>query len=165
MFGRLRSPIAIAASLVAVGTLAISAAASPASATTVGPHQYFVGQVYGLSSSTSNDVITVACVGPETLGHPFANQYVAVQEIFPPITSATAGYTGSSATEINADLTWGTTGGPVTIAAFTQYSVKEEIPTSVLVPCGGSGTMSFNPEPDVAGTSSLVGVTFVSPGA
>jgi hypothetical protein len=160
MLGKIRSPITIIASLVAIGTLSISAAASPASATNIGPHQYFVGHVHGL---TAQGVIDVACAGVANTGHPLANQHVAVQEVFPPITSTT-GYTGDSATQIKANLVTSTSGGVISIATFTQYTT-EPIPTSIFVPCSGSGEMIFSPAPNVNGKTSTVNVKFISAGA
>lgn len=99
-------------------------------------------------------------------GHPVSGQTVEVSEILPP-TSTQAGYTGDQAVEIDAALTYST--GPtlvkVSIATFTQYFVKLPIPTSIMVPCGGTGVMSFSPYPLDSGTPSNVSVTFQSPGA
>jgi hypothetical protein len=161
MFRGLGSRIAVtsALALIAVGTLAT---ASPAQAVAVGPQQYFVGQVFG---ATKQSVIDVACAGPATTGHPVAGQTVEVALILPPVTT-TAGYTGTQAVEIDAALIYPS--GPVLvktpIATFTQYFLKLPIPTSITVPCGGSGVMSFSPYPLDSGKPSDVSVTFQSLG-
>ncbi len=160
-----RIALASASALIATGVLAVPAIAQ---ASPIGPRQFFHGEVFGISSSTSANVIAVACAGPEATGHPAPGQYVAVHQIFPP-TSATPGYTGLFGTEINANLTWsqGTITVVTRIATFTSYDVKLPIPTSITVPCAGPGVMSFSPSPDPDGTgkASNVGVTFESPGA
>jgi hypothetical protein len=148
--------------------IAAGALAAPAHAASVGPRQYFSGQVFGaISSSTTSDVIEVACAGPLATGHPVAGQSVAVQLLVPP-TATTFGYTGNFGTQISADLIWsrGTVSVVTHIATFISYGVKMPIPTSITVPCSGSGVMSFTPtpDPDNSGKASNVSVTFQSPG-
>ncbi len=168
MFGRTASRIAIASAsaMIAGGALAIPAAAQTGP---IGPKQYFYGQVFGVASSTSQqDVIEVACAGPVATGHPFPGQFVAVQQIFPPVTTTTAGYTGNFGTEIGADLIWsrGTITVVTPIAKFLSYGVSVQIPTTIEVPCGGGGVMNFapSPNPDNSGFPSNVNVTFESAG-
>lgn len=158
------SRIAIASAAVAVagGVLAIPAVAQ---AGTVGPKQYFYGEVFSVTSSSARDVIEVACAGALT-GHPVAGQSVAVHQIFPPAT--TLGYTGNDGIEIDTKLIYPAepvTGG-ITIATFTNYDDPAPIPTSITVPCSGSAVMSFSPYPNADGTgvSSDVDITFVSTG-
>lgn len=160
-----RIAIASASALVAVGAVAIPAVAQ---ASPVGPRQYFYGQVFGIASSSSmQGVIEVACAGPASTGHPVAGQYVDVRQIFPPVTTTT-GYTGNFGAEIDAVLIWsqGTITVATPIAKFLSYGVAMEIPTSITVPCSGSGVMNFSPtpDPDNSGRSSAVDVTFESPG-
>jgi hypothetical protein len=152
--------------LIAGGALAIPASAQ---ASAVGPKQYFYGQVFGpASSSATQAVIGVACTTAETAGHPLPGQSVEVEQAYPPVTT-TLGYTGNFATGIDASLIWsrGTISVLVPVATLTSYGVKAAIPTSVTVPCSGSGVMSFapSPDPDNSGTASDVSVTFVSTGA
>lgn len=161
MFRRPGSRIAIASAL----TLAVTgtlAAASPAQATTVGPKQYFAGEVFG---STAQSVIQVDCPGPAVSGHPAPGQTVEVIQLLPPVTT-TAGYTGDLAVEIDAALIFpaGAASGTVPVATFTQYSLKLPIPTSITVPCSGTGVMSFSPYPLDSGTPSNVSVKFISLG-
>ncbi len=167
MFSKAVSRIAIASAAVSVagGVLAIPAVAQ---AGTVGPKQYFHGEVFGVAGSTAQqDVIEVACAGPASTGHPVAGQSVAVHQIFPPAT--TAGYTGNDGIEIDTKLIYPAepVAGGIAIATFTNYDDPAPIPTSITVPCGGSGVMSFSPypNPDGTGVSSKVNITFVSIGA
>lgn len=168
MLSKTASRIALASvpALIAGAALAVPASAQ---AGPVGPRQYFYGQEFGVaSSSASQDVIEVACAGPATTGHPLPGQDVAVHQIFPPAPVTTAGYTGNFGTEITADLIWsrGTVTVVTRIATFTSYDVMMPIPTSITVPCGGTGVISFtpSPDPDNSGTASDVTVTFQSPG-
>jgi hypothetical protein len=151
--------------------LAGGALAAPAMADSgqVGPKQYFHGEVFGLSSASAQDVIQVSCAGAATTGHPVAGQYVAAHQFFPP-TTASFGYTGNSGTEIDVNLTWSVGTISVvtpTFATLTYYDTKAEIPTSLTVPCSGTGVVGFTPYPDTdgSGVSSGVGVTFESPAA
>lgn len=157
MFRGRRFRIATASmfALIAVGALA---AASPAQAVSVGPKQYFTGQVFG---DTSQSVINVVCTGVATTGHPAPGQTVDVLLLLPPVTT-NAGYTGDQAVEIDAALIYpaGSVSSKTPVATFTQYSVKEPIPTSISVPCGGSAVMNFSPYPLDSGTPSNVSVTF-----
>lgn len=154
-----RAAVAVSAALVTVGALA---AASPAQAVTVGPHQYFTGEVFG---ATKQSVIDVACAGPASTGHPVPGQTVEVALLLPPATTS-AGYTGDDAVEIDAALIYpaGSVVAKTPVATFTQYFVQLAIPASITVPCSGSGVMTFSPYPLDSGTPSNVSVTFVSPG-
>jgi hypothetical protein len=166
MLARTASRIAIASAsaLIAGGAMAIPAEAATGP---IEPHQYFYGQVFGITSSTVPDVIEVECAGPAMTGHPAPGQYVEVQQIYPPATT-TYGYTGNFGIKINADLIWsqGTITVDTPVATFTSYGVAMPIPTSITVPCSGPGVMSFSPspDPDNSGISSSVDVTFESPG-
>jgi hypothetical protein len=160
-----RIMLASACALIAGGALASPASAQ---ASPVGAKQYFDGQVFGsASASAAQGVIRVACAGPAATGHPLPGQSVAVHQIFPPAT--TAGYTGNFGTKISADLTWsrGTITVVTAIATLTSYDVQAPIPTTITVPCSGSGVMSFtpSPDPDNSGMASDVSVTFQSAGA
>ncbi len=160
-----RLAIASAVMLIAGGALAAPALADGGH---VGPKQYFHGELFGLASSTAPDVIQVSCAGPEPTGHPVAGQYVAAHQFFPPVTS-TYGYTGTSGTGIDVSLIYSV--GTITVvtptfATLTYYDTKAEIPTSLTVPCSGSGVLVFapSPDPDGSGMASDVDVTFESPG-
>jgi hypothetical protein len=168
MLRRTASRVAIAS---AVMLIAGGAIATPAMADSgqVGPKQYFDGEVFSLTSASALDVIQVACAGPATTGHPIAGQYVAAHQFFPPVTT-TYGYTGNFGTEIDVNLIYSV--GTITVvtptfATLTYYDTNAEIPTSLTVPCSGTGVLEFtpSPDPDSSGTVSDVDVTFESPGA
>lgn len=163
MFKRTASRIAIASAvmLVAGGALAAPAMADSGQ---VGPKQYFHGEIFGISSASAVDTIQVSCASGAATGHPVAGQYVAAHQFFPPVTT-TYGYTGNHGTEIDVNLIWST--GTVvvvtpTFATLTYYDTKAEIPTSLTVPCSGSGVAAFtpSPDPDDSGLVSDVDITF-----
>ena len=158
------------ASVSAVTLVAGAAIATPALAAgnPIGPKQYFYGEVFGLSASTTPNVIAVACAGAASTGHPLANQYVAAHQLFPPI-AATTGYTGNDANEINVNLFYSQ--GTISVvtpvfATLRYYDQNVEIPTALTVPCGGTGVLDFtpSPDPDNSGSASSVTVTFESTG-
>ena len=150
--------------LAAAAGVATVVPATSAAAGTIGPQQYFVGTV---NNHAANAVIEVLCAGPASTGHPLAGQVVGVNELLPPV-STTVGYTGLSATSIDAWLNWPSPAvvppPPVEIAKFTSYGTAP-IPTSISVPCSGSGVLSFVPNPDNGGRPSTVQVTFLNIGA
>jgi hypothetical protein len=163
MFGKLGVRL-VAPAATALVAGALIGAASPAQAgVRIHPHQYFTGLVIGKKKLS---VIDVGCAGPAKTGHPVPGQSVEVKLMVP--TADSGGYTGNHGKQINAALIW--SNGPVTvvtaIATFTAYSVKKAIPTTIMVPCSGSGVMSFtpNPDPDKSGMPATVDVTFTSTG-
>jgi hypothetical protein len=160
-----RVAIASAVALIAGGAIATPAMADGGQ---VGPKQYFDGEVFGLSTASAQNVIQVACAGPATTGHPIAGQYVAAHQFYPPV-ATTYGYTGNYGTQIDVNLIYSI--GTITVltptfATLTYYDTKSEIPTSLTVPCSGTGVVVFTPyqDPDGSGIASDVDVTFVSPG-
>lgn len=167
MFRRTAARIGVGSAVMLVAGAAIATPALAAGGP-IGPKQYFYGEVFGLSSSTTPNVIEVACAGPATTGHPVAGQYVAAHQIYPPI-AATTGYTGNEAAEINVNLFYSQ--GTISVvtpvfATLRYYDQKVEIPTSLTVPCNGTGVLDFTPapDPDNSGSASSVDVTFHSPG-
>jgi len=125
----------------------------------IGPNQAFLGQVNGVSSGAT---IKVGCFGPVfpgQTGHPLDNQTVSAV----PITSPTPlhpGYTGSLGTSI------GVTVSPAssTAAAVVLHTwvVTAKIPTTLLLPCYGTGTVVFQPLPTSStARAATVSVTYV----
>jgi hypothetical protein len=124
--------------------------------TTIGPHQPFVGVVNGKSS---NATVVVACPGPAgRTGHPVGGT-IAVE---PPSTvSGTTGYTGSRGHSVVARfvLPVPTATAPPALT-FAQYG-SQPIPSSMVVPCSGTGVVVFSPQPtSKTARSTSVGVTF-----
>jgi hypothetical protein len=131
---------------VAVGALSCGAVSSSASASLggggrVGPNQVFAGLVNGKFADAR---VLVVCPGPAGgTGRALAHQTLEVTRAVP--TPVGAGFTGAKATSIVAQV------GPATATAgtvrFTRYLVKMQFPTNVPVPCGGTGIVTFTPEP------------------
>ena len=148
--------VALGAALVPVATAATASAQDPIAIT---PNTYFVGLVNG---KTADAVITVVCPGPVTtgsLGHPVAGQTAEVRSPVP--TAAPAGFTGSAGREIVAGFTSAST--VVQSIRFGSYFAPAAIPTTWLLPCGGSATMTFVPEPtSPTARSYTVTVTFLN---
>ena len=120
-----------------------SASAAVVDPAPIGPHQYFTGQVNGASV---NAVIQVGCFGPvvpgET-GHPIAGQSV---DVLPAAASTTAdvGYTGESADHV---LVGFGTPASTAVVLLKDYAVKAAIPTTLDLPCSGTGKVTFVPAP------------------
>lgn len=135
---------------VALATPAASADVVPPSA--VGPNTYFYAAVNPDRVSTGSvPTILVDCsntIYPGEFGHPLAHQYVeAFRQLTPP--ANTAGYTGSAATQIDAFFNGAYGGGVITHqpVVITDFDVLVPIPTTLYVPCGVEGTVSFVPTP------------------
>lgn len=138
-------PFVSALAVLALSPAAVAAAVSDP--VPIGPDQNFLGQVNGASS---NAVIQMGCFGPvrpgET-GHPLAGQSTDVELVNPASASPVRpGFTGH-ASEIKAVLTWPspTSTLPVVLGTFKDYFVKAPISTSLNLPCGGSGRVTFVP--------------------
>jgi len=153
----------------AFAAAALAVPVASAYATAVGPDQFFTGTVISATSSGSagSDVIVVDCSGPSSTGTPAPGQSVEVQ--LAAATGAAAGYTGSDATSIEADLIWSVANPPIVadvpLASLGAYATPEPIPTDIQVPCSGDGEVSFVPQP--GGSDSVdytLHITFVSTG-
>ncbi|MFJ6216645.1 hypothetical protein ACIQGZ_25435 [Streptomyces sp. NPDC092296] len=109
----------------------------------IGPGQYFTGLVNG---SGSGAVIQMACFGPLVVGqtgHPLAGQTVTVLPASASSSSKDVGYTGSA----NAvDVVFGVSASSLPLTLRT-YAVRAAIPTSLTLPCYGTGTVAFVPNP------------------
>jgi hypothetical protein len=156
--------IAVPAAFAVTATVAAAGSAAAQDPLPIGPNQYFNAQVNG---KTANAAITVVCPGPVTstsTGHPIAGQSVEVFLVLPPVTPG-LGYTGSAAHDIDAYF------GPLSSAAnppvvLTGYFVKFAIPTTLNLPCGGTGAVSFVPTPpSPTARNYVVSVTYLNIGA
>lgn len=159
MTARLRALFSTAAALALAGALAPAAHADVVFP--VGPNDYFTATVNGGPSPTAyaEPVIKVACPGPVTpgeLGHPISGQTVEADELFPPspVSGSQVGFTGSAAKEIDAIITWpdvSPTSGIPTYSAppivINYFDLAYQIPTTLNLPCGGNGVVSFVPIP------------------
>jgi len=141
-----------------IGAVVLSTTAASASTAAgharIGPNQIFVGRVNGSSGLDGHAQIRVACPGPGTGGttHPLPHQPLEVDP--PAAVAGVHGDTGRYATAVDAYLgippTTGAAGG---IATFKHYGRAKSIPTTLTVPCSGSGYITFMPVPRDPGTS------------
>ena len=127
---RLGARVALGATLVALGMAIPAQAATPP----IGPGQHFVGLV---NNKHVGAVIYVVCPGPaggNRTGPPAGNQTVKVVRV-----ASGGGYTGSSAHEIWAEFNK----DAIHVVGFTTYNTPKAIPTSLQLPCSGTGTVTF----------------------
>jgi len=126
------------------------------------PNQTFSGYIN--NTPPGNVEIKVVCPGVANTGHPIKNQPVEVKPV-PASTTQDTGFTGSKGTKITADLSVGVPPA-IVIATFTSYYVPKFIPTTITVPCSGTGSVSFIPSPtSKTAKSAKLTVTFVNIGA
>ena len=126
----------------------------------VAANQHFLGLVNGKNTAAQ---IRVACAGPTVVGrttHPLAGQTLSVTQV-----SSGGGYTGSAASAIF--ITIGSATNTASLATFTDYDATQPIPTTLTVPCEGTGQISFSTCFDVVpctstAKASVVTVTFVN---
>jgi hypothetical protein len=112
----------------------------------IGPNQYFLGLVNG---SNNDPAVYVVCPGPVYAGRtgPVAGgQTMSVAQV-----ASGGGYTG-----LFSNVNSWFVPVPATYAAnptevkFTEYGVPQSIPTSIQVPCGGTGQVEFSSCPYLA---------------
>ena len=165
----IRALLMLGASLVVGSTAAVATGAGAAVPPQgkIGPNQYFSASIDGQLGIGSPAIIRMACFGPlhpGQTGHPMAGQ---TMEVFRPEVVVThLGYTGPSAHRISAFFN-----APPPSAAtatgnisFTHYAVPKKIPTSLVLPCAGSGNVYFVPFPSTPlgpATDAVVPVTYV----
>jgi hypothetical protein len=154
------------AAIAAVACAMAAVAATPAIAhaqdpVPIGPGQYFSGYINGHPPGQA--IIWTACFGPTTpgeTGHPLANQTIEVETANIAGGAVDLGYTGTAANSIVATLGPSAASSAI-IAKFTSYFVPQYIPTTITVPCAGSGVVSFTPVPgSPSAFSANLSVTF-----
>lgn len=160
MRGRLSHPLLALTTAVLVLALAPAAAAGASTRpdpVPIGPNEYFTGLVN--NHPPGQAVIYVICPGPVGgTGHPAGNQPAEV-ETASPTSAGDLGYTGSAGDEITAAL--GPASTSIVLASFTSYFVQQYIPTSIDVPCSGTGTVAFVPSPwSSTAKTAILDVTF-----
>lgn len=141
--------------LAAAAALALSAVGAVAAGSPVGPNQQFAGVINGKAADAT---IFMVCPGPAfpgQTGHPEGGQGVQVVE------NTGAGFTGSAAREIVAQFS--PSSSTAAALVFTQYGVIQDIPTALVLPCSGTGSVVFSPLPtSTTARSATVKVTFVN---
>jgi hypothetical protein len=121
----------------------------------VRPGQEFGGLVNGQSSNVAVRMDCFGAVHPGQTGHPAAGQTLAV---FRPEALQVDGFTGTTAHSIVAHFTNDLSAG----VTLTRYRQRSPIPTSLTLPCSGTGTVVFSPQPSSSTShSSTVQVQFV----
>lgn len=154
MTARLRALVPALAALALAGLAAPAASADSIPPSPVGPNEYFTAYVNpDRAFPGSVPTIYVACPGaitPGETGHPMANQYLEAHRLFPPVASASVGFTGAAATQIDAIFSGEFTALPNPPVVITDFDLLVPIPTTLNLPCGGSGTVSFVPIPTSA---------------
>jgi hypothetical protein len=99
----------------------------------IGPEQHYLGLVNGTNTKAT---ISVVCPGPAAArtGPPAGGQTVAVTQV-----AAGGGDTGSMGHEI-----WTQFGtDQLHVVAFANYDTPATIPTTLQLPCEGTGTVDF----------------------
>ena len=168
MFRRHR---ALGAAVVTVSLITACIATNPSMATAtvanpVGPNQPFVGMVNGRLGLGRNGpvVIDMACFGPVgngQTGHPMAGQTIELRRRL--VDRKRFGFTGPDGNAVGAFF-----GPPPPSASpvannvqFTKYGLMA-MPTSLVLPCAGTGHVLFIPLPVVGGSRGFsVPVTYV----
>ncbi|PZS23754.1 MAG: hypothetical protein DLM54_00795 [Acidimicrobiales bacterium] len=117
----------------------------------VRPNHTFGGLVNRSNGFSSPATIRMACFGPVRpgqVGHPMAGQSV---EVFrPEAIRGHFGNTGAKGHSIEAYV-GGSSANAIPpemyVATFYRYDVAKAIPTSLELPCGGGGVVTFAPRP------------------
>ena len=123
---------------------------------------YFYGLVNG---KAANAIIKVVCpgpVGPTSIGHPLNGQTAEVRTVLP-AGDDQYGYTGSGAHRDRRPPHLLVDRDREPPIVFTSFFAPAKIPMSWVVPCGGTGAMTFVPSPPAPRRASYtVTVTFVN---
>jgi hypothetical protein len=135
----LRLTVVVAAVLMgtSIGPLAASGAS-------IGPHQHFVGRVNGQPSTAT---VHTVCAGPSTqgqLGSIASGQTVSVIRL-----SSGRGYTGPFSQVYAWFVQNASLNGHLAVK-MTAYRTRVALPTSVRVPCDGTGRVEFSSCPYLA---------------
>lgn len=131
--------------------LAAPAAGAAQAVQPIGPNQPFVGATHG---PMGTDKILMICPGPANTGHPAGGQSVEVVER----ASTTGGFTGSKARKIVVSFPAASVTAEIVLH---DYGVRVPIPTTLTLPCSGTGIVPFTPEPFANNArADLVTVTF-----
>lgn len=138
--------------LVAAAAGLVLTSGTAAAQQSIGPNQAFSGVLNGYAANAPVYVICPGPIFPTSKGHPIGNQSWQVVLGGP-------GFTGSVATRIVATFA-ADSSAPVT---FTAYRAPKAIPTSLLLPCSGSGLAVFTPAPaSPTARSATVTVRFIN---
>lgn len=149
MAARIHRPTVILSAVCAIAATTLGGLQALAASTPVRPHQHFVGLINGSTGRPAPATIRMSCFGPIVpgqTGHPMAGQTVAVKRVPP---SAQAGLTGDDARSIGAFFGAPPPGAAASSSSFVDFTTygQKPIPTSLTLPCGGTGQVTFVPLP------------------
>ncbi len=152
-------PLAAATVLLVAAAPAQAFASGVVDPAPIGPNQAFIGEV---NDQASNATVQMACFGPVhpgQTGHPMDGQTVKALPVTDP-TPQLAGFTGSAAHQIN--VSFGNSSTATSPVVLRFWAVPEKIPATLLLPCYGTGTVTFNPYPTSPNArAATVQVTFL----
>jgi hypothetical protein len=132
---------------------------------TIKPNQTFAGVVNGDPNAATVEVACTAALRPGERGHPVSGQTIGVRS---PASSATgSGTTGSKGRTIMARFLSSTptvsTSAAAATVTFTHYGT-EPLPTTLLLPCLGSGSLVFSAQPSsTTARNETMAVTYTTP--
>jgi len=139
-----RAALVVLASVCAAATLGMATfGLHPPRQGRVVPNVEFGALVNG---SSANAVVRMACFGavhPGQTGHPMSSQKL---EVFRPEALQVPGFTGSAAHEIVAHFAE----DPSVLIVLHRFAHSVPIPTTLVLPCGGPGSVVFSPQPSSA---------------
>jgi hypothetical protein len=122
------------------GTTTTTIAANVTTTTTlpsgapIEPNQHYVGLVNGKSADAVIDVVCPGPIGPRRTGPPVSNQTVAVHQV-----ASGGGDTGPAGHDLWAQFDK----DELHVVAFRTYDTPGMIPTTLQLPCGGTGAVDF----------------------
>ncbi|MBV9285235.1 MAG: hypothetical protein JO176_11505 [Acidimicrobiia bacterium] len=128
--------------LAALGAAVVAVAASGAVIPQgrVRPNLQFGALINGRGSTATVSMGCFGAVRPGERGHPMNGQTL---EVFRPEALRVQGYTGANATSIVARFS----DDPSVTVSFNRFGVTKALPTTLSLPCSGSGQVTFTPEP------------------
>jgi hypothetical protein len=135
----------VVAVMMAVAAFAFARVPAGAVQPPIGPNQHFAGRVNGTSTSA---VVDTVCAGPISAGRtgPVAGgQTLSVVRV-----RRGHGYTGLFAQVYAWFVPQNAPTTAPTQVKFTSYNTPQAIPTSVTVPCDGTGQVEFSSCPYLA---------------
>lgn len=154
-----RTLLPVAAAFATVALTGSAALADPVGdPAPIGPNTPFIALVNGQSANT---VIAVVCPFPLTAGEtgsPVSGQYVEVEpEVVTP--AGPYGFTGSAADSVDAVFTPASALSEAVV--IKDWFVRVPLPSTLRLPCSGSGVVSFDPMPGSStARSATVTVTY-----
>jgi hypothetical protein len=156
-----RAFLSLAAAALALAAAAPAGAAThPAvTQTPIGHDQFFKGYVNGHPPGQAIIFMSLTSCQPGALtGNPVSGQSVEVKEVASTGTQD-VGYTGTNGNSIGATV--GPAASTTVILKFAAYGVKKNLPTTIKLPCSGSGQMDFIPAPHSSNAvTAVLPVTF-----